>query len=80
MYPLADIEVCGWKIGRFPQLHAFVKSDRVKEWSGLRVRYVRGADPVIKLLDEEGEPQESLNIEKWDTDTITEFLTERLEK
>jgi len=40
---------------------------------------VRGADPAIKLMDEDGEVKEVLNIEKWDTDTITEFLAERLE-
>jgi hypothetical protein len=31
---------------------AFVKSDRPKQFPGLTVRYVRGADPIIKLLDE----------------------------
>lgn len=45
---------------------------------GLTVHYVRGADPTIKLLSEAGEVQEELNIEKWNTDTIAEFLQTRL--
>jgi hypothetical protein len=39
---------------------------------------VRGADPTIKLLSDDGDVQEELNIEKWDTDTIKEFLHTRL--
>jgi hypothetical protein len=67
--------------GAFPQVQAFIKSDRPKRYSiihavnstltrisqilvldffltsypGLTIKYVRGADPVIKLLDEEEE-------------------------
>jgi len=41
---------------------------------GLTVHYVRGADPTIKLLSDDGDVQEELNIEKWNTDTIKEFL------
>jgi hypothetical protein len=44
------------------------------------VKYARGADPAIKLINEDGEVGETLNIEAWNTDTIIEFLNERLEK
>ena len=37
---------------------AFVKSDRPARYPGLRIKYVRGADPVIKLMDEEERVQE----------------------
>lgn len=37
-------------------------------------RYVRGADPIIKLMDEEGEVMETLAIDKWNTDSVEEFL------
>lgn len=59
---------------------AFVKSDRPNQFPGLKVRYMRGADPIIKLLDEERNIQETLGIEKWDTDTVEEFLSQRLRK
>lgn len=52
----------------------------MNDWPGLRVNYARGADPMIRLLDDEGEVVEVLNIEKWNTDTIIEFLSERVEK
>jgi len=45
----------------------------------LRFRHVRGVLPTIALKNEEGETQRSLNIEKWDTDTITAFLNDWLE-
>ena len=41
---------------------AFVKSDRPARYPGLRVKYVRGADPVIKLMDEEERVQEVSDI------------------
>ena len=39
--------------GAYPQVQAFIKSDRVKRYPGLTIKYVRGADPVIKLLDDD---------------------------
>lgn len=35
---------------------------------------MRGADPVIKLMDEQGSVQETLAIDKWNTDSVEEFL------
>ncbi|KAB7500927.1 selenoprotein [Armadillidium nasatum] len=37
-------------------------------------KYVRGADPIIKLMDEEGVVMETLAIDKWNTDSVEEFL------
>ncbi|KAK2565932.1 Selenoprotein F [Acropora cervicornis] len=42
-------------------------------------KFVRGADPVLKLHDENNEVKEVLSIEKWNTDSVEEFLNERLE-
>ena len=50
------------------------------QWGAkLKVRHVRGTLPTIVLKSADGRPQRSLNIEKWDTDTITEFLNDWLE-
>ena len=59
---------------------AFVKSDRPKQFPGLTVRYVRGADPIIKLLDESKNVVETLGIDKWNTDSVEAFFDERLKK
>ncbi|RXG55326.1 15 kDa selenoprotein [Armadillidium vulgare] len=50
--------------------------DSLKEF-GLNeiLEYVRGADPIIKLMDEEGVVMETLAIDKWNTDSVEEFLT-----
>lgn len=34
-------------------MQAFIKSDRPERYKGLTIKYVRGADPIIKLLDDE---------------------------
>ncbi|KAK7504396.1 hypothetical protein BaRGS_00004262 [Batillaria attramentaria] len=62
------------------EVQAFVKSDKPNQFPGLTVRYVRGADPVIKLMDEDRNVQQELGIDKWDTDTIEAFLRSRLQE
>jgi len=66
-------------LGTFPQVQAFVKSDKPGKFPNLEVKYVGGQMPQIKLLDAEGVAQETLSITKWDTDTIEEFLNTYLE-
>jgi len=51
-----------------------VKSDRPAAFPNLTVKYVRGADPIIKLMDEDGDVMETLAIDKWNTDSVEEFL------
>lgn len=66
-------------MGRYPQVQAFVKSERPKQFPGLTIRYVRGADPTIRLLNDEHEVVETLGIEKWNTDSVEAFFQERLQ-
>ena len=56
-----------------------MKSDRPSRYPGLTIKYVRGADPVIKLLDDEEDEVETLAIDKWNTDSVEEFLDIYLE-
>lgn len=55
-------------------MQAFIKSDRSKRYPGLTIKYVRGADPIIKLLDDDESVIETLAIDKWNTDSVDEFL------
>lgn len=80
LYAGAILEVCGWKLGRFPQVQAFVRSDKPKLFRGLQIKYVRGSDPILKLLDDSGNIAEELSILKWNTDSVEEFLSEKLER
>lgn len=41
---------------------AFIKSDRPNKYPNLTIRYVRGLDPLIKLMDSNGNVQEVRNI------------------
>lgn len=44
------------------------------------LQYVRGSDPVLKLLDDGGNIAEELSILKWNTDSVEEFLSEKLDR
>uniref|UniRef100_A0A3Q3ISV2 Selenoprotein F n=1 Tax=Monopterus albus TaxID=43700 RepID=A0A3Q3ISV2_MONAL len=59
---------------------AFVRSDKPKMYKGLQIKYVRGSDPVLKLLDDNGNIAEELSILKWNTDSVEEFLSEKLDR
>lgn len=79
-YPKAVLEVCTCKFGAYPQIQAFVKSDRPAKFPNLSIKYVRGLDPIVKLLDKKGDVVETLSINKWNTDTVEEFFETHLEK
>lgn len=57
---------------------AFIRGDMSKKFSNLKIKFVRGITPILKLLDANHNVVDELNIQKWDTDTIEEFLYERL--
>uniref|UniRef100_A0A0K0E8I3 Selenoprotein F n=1 Tax=Strongyloides stercoralis TaxID=6248 RepID=A0A0K0E8I3_STRER len=79
-YAFAYIEYCECNIARFPQAHAFIKSDMASEWgSQLKVKHVRGSLPTLVMKDKRGVTMKSFNIESWDTNTIKEFLNGWLE-
>ena len=48
-------------------------------YPGLTIKYVRGKDPIIKLLDEDDDVVEELAIDKWNTDSVEEFLSTYIE-
>uniref|UniRef100_A0A1W7R8Z2 Selenoprotein F n=1 Tax=Aedes albopictus TaxID=7160 RepID=A0A1W7R8Z2_AEDAL len=80
VYPKAVLEVCTCKFGAYPQIQAFIKSDRPQKFPNLTIKYVRGLDPIVKLMDEAGNVKETLSITKWNTDTVQEFFETRLTK
>jgi len=75
----AKLKVCGWKLGRFPQIKAFINDEKAdRQFKNMNVEYARGASPTLILLDAEGTEVETLSLEKWDTDTVKEYLREHL--
>lgn len=79
-YPKAVLEVCTCKFGAYPQIQAFIKSDRPAKFPNLSIKYMRGADPIVKLLDKNDNVVETLSITKWNTDTVEEFFETHLDK
>lgn len=57
---------------------AFIRGDKSKKYSNLKIKFVRGILPILKLLNEHHDVVDELNIQKWDTDTIEEFLDQHL--
>ncbi|XP_028151002.1 selenoprotein F [Diabrotica virgifera virgifera] len=80
VYYKAVLEVCTCKFGAYPQIQAFIKSDRPDKFPNLQIKYLRGLDPIIKLYDKDGHLQETVAIEKWNTDSVEEFLSTHLIK
>ncbi|XP_053955733.1 selenoprotein F [Anastrepha ludens] len=78
-WPKAILEVCTCKFRAYPQIEAFIKSGRPAKYSNLQIKYMRGLDPTVKLLDASGNVQETLSITKWNTDTVDEFFETHLE-
>ncbi|XP_037043542.1 selenoprotein F [Bradysia coprophila] len=79
-YAKAVLEVCTCKFGAYPQIQAFIKSDRPKKFHNLSIKYLRGIDPIVKMMDADGNVKETLSIKKWNTDTVEEFFETHLEK
>lgn len=78
-YAKAILEVCTCKFGAYPQIQAFVKSDRPAKFPNLQIKYVRGLDPIVKMMDSNGQVKETLSITKWNTDTVQEFFETHLQ-
>lgn len=75
----ATLKVCGWKLGRFPQIKKFVNDEKSNPtFNNLDIEYARGAMPTLILKNEAGDEVETLDLEKWDTDTVREYLTRHL--
>ncbi|XP_070501710.1 selenoprotein F [Chironomus tepperi] len=79
-YPKAVLEVCTCKFGAYPQIQAFIKSERPSKFKNLQIKYLRGLDPQIKLYNKKGNVVETLSITKWNTDTVTEFFETHLDQ
>ncbi|XP_075587666.1 selenoprotein F [Dermatophagoides farinae] len=77
-YSFARLEYCECNIANFPQIKAFIRGDKSKKYSNLKIKFVRGILPILKLLNEHHDVVDELNIQKWDTDTIEEFLDQHL--
>lgn len=74
-YPVVNVFIFHF----FVAILAFLRGDVKYHWgSKLRIKQVRGVLPTIVLKSLDGQTQKVLNIEKWDTDTVTEFLDNTL--
>ncbi|XP_065203327.1 selenoprotein F-like [Planococcus citri] len=78
-YSKARLEICTCKFGAYPQIQAFIKSKLPEQHPNLQIRYVHGRDPIIKLIDETDEVKEIIAIEKWNTETVNEYLKTHVE-
>jgi len=76
-YISAVLEVCQWKLGRFPQIQAFITAN-INNHPNLKLQYMRGADPILRLKSLSQE--ETISLASWTTDNLEEFLKQKLMK
>jgi len=78
-YKRGVLEVCSWKLGRYPHVAAFIDG-KLKQMKNMEVKYKKGQAPVIKLYESDSSKSaESVGIENWNEDTLLQFLDEKLE-
>lgn len=76
-YKRAVLEVCSWKLGRYPHVSAFIDG-KLKQLANMEVKYKKGAPPVIKLYGDGTKPEETVSIDSWNEETLAQFLEEKL--
>lgn len=52
----------------------------MEKFPRLSVRNARGSEPFLVLQDDSREAKETLSIDKWNTDSLEEFLTQHLQQ
>uniref|UniRef100_A0A915JQS2 Selenoprotein F n=1 Tax=Romanomermis culicivorax TaxID=13658 RepID=A0A915JQS2_ROMCU len=71
--------MCRCKFGMFPHITDFINSKDFKIWSGLEHVHKPGALPKLNFLNDDGQVEQSVNIEGWNIDSLKEFLKLKLE-
>ena len=65
---------------KYPEVrNVYLQVNSINRYPGLTIKYVRGKAPIIKLLDEDDDVVEELAIDKWNTDSVEEFLSTYIE-
>lgn len=65
-------------MGRFPEVQNFIRN-KAKQFDKLKVEYVRGAQPTLKMRLTDGS-DETIQVAQWSTDTLVEFMNTKLAK
>ncbi|XP_051170348.1 selenoprotein F [Leptopilina boulardi] len=79
IYSKAILEICKCKYTAYPQIEAFINSDLPNNFKNLQIRFVNGLDPMIRLY-EDNVKVDDVDIHKWNTDSVNEFLSTYLSK
>eukprot|EP00455_Lapot_gusevi_P005914 TRINITY_DN12526_c0_g1_i1.p1 TRINITY_DN12526_c0_g1~~TRINITY_DN12526_c0_g1_i1.p1 ORF type:complete len:145 (+),score=32.72 TRINITY_DN12526_c0_g1_i1:69-503(+) len=76
-YSSARLEICTSLVYRYPNVHEFIKN-KAKQFPQLEIRYTVGMAPTLFMSDKQTE--DSISVATWKTDTIEDFLREKLKK
>lgn len=77
----AELHVCKWKLGRFPEISSFIEGvdRREYDYSKIDIKYPGGQSPTLKLFDEKHVMVDEVRIDEWDKKTILKYLDLKLE-
>jgi len=64
---------------QLPHVDNFIKK-HAEEFHNLKVQHIRGVGPSLLFQDKKNVTVEQVSIDGWNTDTIYEYLTVKLER
>ncbi|CAN0901530.1 Selenoprotein F [Linum grandiflorum] len=76
-YSGAVVEVCMRKLVFYPEIVGFIEEDR-DQFPNVKVQYSFNSPPKLIMLDDEGQPKETIRIDNWKREHIQQFLREKV--
>ncbi|KAL3506845.1 hypothetical protein ACH5RR_032227 [Cinchona calisaya] len=73
IYSGAILEVCMRKLVFYPEIVGFIEEEKDK-FPSVKVQYAFNSPPKLVLLDDDGEPKETIRIDNWKREHILQFL------
>ncbi|KAJ4841941.1 hypothetical protein Tsubulata_014013 [Turnera subulata] len=76
-YSGAILEVCMRKLVFYPELVGFIEEDKDK-FPTFKVQYIFNSPPKLIMLDDEGQPKDTVIIDNWKREHLLQFLREKV--
>ncbi|KAJ4847761.1 hypothetical protein Tsubulata_038022 [Turnera subulata] len=76
-YSGAILEVCMRKLVFYPELVGFIEEDKDK-FPTFKVQYIFNSPPKLIMLDDEGQPKDTVRVDNWKREHLLQFLREKV--
>ncbi|KAJ8774799.1 hypothetical protein K2173_017245 [Erythroxylum novogranatense] len=72
-YSGAILEVCMRKLVFYPEIVSFIEEEK-EQFPTVKVQYMFNSPPKLIMLDDEGQPKETIRIDNWKREHVQQFL------